>query len=257
MILPCSSPPRRRQRRRPMLILVVALVGFGVAYFVVGPGKPSGPKRHADIPLAMRPYHSDEELETTAWSGRWPGAWPGGVRLAVPPAVLADRADRINNASTTSTSRTSPRARRVPERLRLLPRRQPRGGLGAAPGPGDRRPWPAPALDNIVARYQDSEIVDRRPRVHPADARPRPRRDADEGLRRRQRGVSTPTTSSTRSRLHPVGADRRDPRGAGLRRRSREEDLFAANCARCHGPNAEGYVGPQLLERLRALRLVR
>lgn len=26
-----------------------------------------------------------------------------------------------------------------------------------------------------------------------------------------------------------------------------EEDVFAANCARCHGPQAQGYVGPQLV----------
>ena len=47
----------------PILILVLALGGFGVAYMLVGPGKRKGPKRYGDIPLAQRPYHSDEELE--------------------------------------------------------------------------------------------------------------------------------------------------------------------------------------------------
>jgi hypothetical protein len=47
----------------PIVILVIGLVGFALAYFIVGPGRQRGPKRNADIPLAMRPYHSDEELE--------------------------------------------------------------------------------------------------------------------------------------------------------------------------------------------------
>src|SRR5690625_3869848 len=62
----------------PVLILVVALVGFALAYFIVGPGRRKGPKRHADIPLGMRPYHSDEELESTGMERAM--AW--GVALA-------------------------------------------------------------------------------------------------------------------------------------------------------------------------------
>ena len=46
-------------------LLVGALILFGIAYIVVGPGKTKGAKTRGDIPLAMRPYHSDEELETT------------------------------------------------------------------------------------------------------------------------------------------------------------------------------------------------
>jgi mono/diheme cytochrome c family protein len=33
------------------------------------------------------------------------------------------------------------------------------------------------------------------------------------------------------------------------------EDLFANHCATCHGPEGQGYVGPQLIERLRTVRL--
>jgi mono/diheme cytochrome c family protein len=62
----------------PVIILVVALAGFALAYFIVGPGKRKGPKRYADIPLAMRPYHSDEELETTGMER----AMSWGVALA-------------------------------------------------------------------------------------------------------------------------------------------------------------------------------
>src|SRR5690606_7596201 len=49
-----------------VIVLIAALAAFAVAYVVVGPGKrKAGAKRRGDIPLAMRPYHSDEELETT------------------------------------------------------------------------------------------------------------------------------------------------------------------------------------------------
>src|SRR5690625_3592498 len=64
----------------PMIVLVLALVGFAAAYFIIRPGKNrKGPKRAGDIPLAMRPYHSDEELETTGMQRAM--AW--GVALAV------------------------------------------------------------------------------------------------------------------------------------------------------------------------------
>ncbi|MEX2505201.1 MAG: hypothetical protein WD378_10135, partial [Egicoccus sp.] len=64
----------------PMVILVGALAAFAIAYFVVGPGKGrKGPRRLGDIPLSMRPYHSDEELETTGMERAM--AW--GVALAV------------------------------------------------------------------------------------------------------------------------------------------------------------------------------
>src|SRR5680860_1223560 len=83
----------------PIILLVLALVGFAVAYFVVGPGRRSGPKRNADIPLGLRPYHSNEELETTGMERAM--AW--GVALAVfaslfLPLYWLIEPMRINNA---------------------------------------------------------------------------------------------------------------------------------------------------------------
>ena len=69
-----------------VITLIVALAAFAVAYVVVGPGRKrkAGPERLGDIPLAMRPYHSDEELETTGLERAM--AW--GVALSLFSAVF-------------------------------------------------------------------------------------------------------------------------------------------------------------------------
>ncbi len=231
----------------PLLILIVALVGFAAAYFIVGPGRRSGPKRNADIPLAMRPYHSDEELE----SGAMERAMSWGVALAVfaslfIPLYWLIEPTRINNAvddfydADVAAGRVEyQNACASCHGVNL------EGGSAPHPSPDVEAAWPAPALNNIVARYQDSEVVtDVREfilltLVHGRAGTPMNAFGvanggvySDNQLEQIATYILSVQTGEIPEAQSFVG--------------SSSEDVFAANCARCHGPNAEGYVGPQL-----------
>ena len=132
----------------PLLILIVALIGFAVAYFVVGPGKRSGPRRHADIPLAMRPYHSDEELETTGMER----AMSWGVALAVfaslfiplywliEPTRINSAVDDFYEADVAAGRAEYQNACAACHGVNL------EGGSAPHPNPEVEAAWPAPAL---------------------------------------------------------------------------------------------------------------
>jgi mono/diheme cytochrome c family protein len=218
-----------------------------VAYFVVGPGKRSGPKRHADIPLSMRPYHSDEELETTGMER----AMSWGVALAVfaslfLPLYWLIEPTRINNAVDDFYERTSPPA-----------------------GPSTRTP--APPATGSTSRAARRRTPTRRSRPHGR----RRARQHRRSLRRTEivtdvrefilltlihGRAGTPMNAFSvanggvysDNQLEQIAAyilsvqTGEIPEAQSFVGRS-GEDVFEANCARCHGPNAEGYVGPQLI----------
>ncbi len=231
----------------PLLILIVALVGFGLAYFVVGPGKRSGPKRNADIPLAMRPYHADEELETTGMERAM--AW--GVALAVfaslfIPLYWLIEPTRINNAVDDFYEADVAAGRAEYQNacaschgVNL------EGGSAPHPSPDVDAPWPAPALDNIVARYADSEIVpDVREfilltLIHGRPGTPMNAFGVAGGGVYSDNQLEQITTYILSVQTGEI------PEAQAFVGRS-GEDVFEVSCARCHGPNAEGYVGPQL-----------
>lgn len=232
----------------PLLILIVALVGFAIAYFVVGPGKRSGPKRHADIPLAMRPYHSDEELETTGMER----AMSWGVALAVfaslfIPLYWLIEPTRINSAvddfyeSDVAAGRAEyQNACAACHGVNL------EGGSAPHPNPEVEAAWPAPALNNIVARYADTEVVtDVREfilltLIHGRAGTPMNAFSVANGGVYSDNQLEQIVTYILSVQTGEI------PEAQSFVGRS-GEDVFEANCARCHGPNAEGYVGPQLL----------
>jgi mono/diheme cytochrome c family protein len=239
----------------PITILIVALAGFGLAYFVVGPGKRKGPKRYGDIPLAMRPYHSDEELETNGMERAM--AW--GVALAVfaslfLPLYWLIEPDRINRAvegfyeSDVATGRAEyQNACASCHGVNL------EGGSAPHPDPDIDTPWPAPALDNIVARYQDTEVVEdvrgfiELTLVHGRSGTPMQAFSvandgpySDNQLDQIIAYILSVQTGEIPEAQAFVGesAEAEEDRGAAL---------YEANCARCHGADYTGYVGPQLL----------
>lgn len=232
----------------PITILIVALAGFGLAYFIVGPGRRRGPKRYGDIPLSMRPYHSDEELETRGMERAM--AW--GVALAVfaslfLPLYWLIEPDRINRSvdrfyeQDVATGRAEyQNACAACHGVNLD------GGSAPHPDPDIDTPWPAPALNNIVARYQDSEIV--------TEVREFIELTLIHGR------AGTPMQAFSVANDGPYSDNQLDqiiayilsvqtgevPEAQAFVGRS-GEDVYAANCARCHQPDATGRVGPQLL----------
>ena len=232
----------------PILILVLALGGFGVAYLLVGPGKRSGPKRHGDIPLAMRPYHSDAELEGPALERAmaWGVAFAVFASLFLPlywliePARINSRVDEFYAQDVASGRAQYQNACASCHGVNL------EGGSAPHPDSSISAAWPAPALNNIVARYRDSAIVtDVRQHII---------------LTLRYGRSGTPMQAFSVGSGGSLSDNQLDqitayilsvqtgelPQAQAFVGQSRDT-LFANNCARCHGEAGEGYVGPQLM----------
>ncbi|GGI05681.1 c-type cytochrome [Egicoccus halophilus] len=240
----------------PIVILLAALAAFAVAYFVVGPGRgKKGPHRLGDIPLAMRPYHSDEELETTGMERAM--AW--GVALAVfaslflplywliEPGRINNRVDEFYEQDVASGRQLFTDACASCHGTNL------EGGSAPHPNQEIEAPWPAPALNNIVARYQESEIVDdvaefiHMTLVNGRPGTPMPAFGVGEGGQYSDQQLQALLAYILSVQTGEVDAAEGDIDEAQAFEGASGEDIFGANCARCHGENAEGYVGPQLL----------
>lgn len=234
----------------PIIILLVGLAGFALAYFVVGPGKNRGPRKQADIPLGMRPHHSDEELEGAGLER----AMSWAVALAVFAALFLPlywliEPGRINNAledqyqQDVATGRVEyQNACASCHGVNL------EGGSAPHPDPGISTPWPAPRLDNIVARYQDSEVVtDVREFIwltlfHGRAGTPMQAFSTAAG------GVySDFQLEAIIAYILAVQTGEVEQVDAQAFVGRSGDDIFGAHCARCHGPNALGGVGPQLV----------
>ncbi|MFA9432696.1 c-type cytochrome [Egicoccus sp. AB-alg2] len=240
----------------PMVILVGALAAFALAYFVVGPGRRrKGPQRLGDIPLAMRPYHSDEELETTGMERAM--AW--GVALAVfaslflplywliEPGRINQRVDEFYEQDVAAGRALFAEACASCHGTNL------EGGSAPHPNPDIEAPWPAPALNNIVARYEGSEIVDDvagfilMTLENGRPGTPMPAFGVGEGGQYSDQQLQALLAYILSVQTGEVTAEEGTVDEAQAFEGASGEDIFAANCARCHGQNGEGYVGPQLL----------
>jgi mono/diheme cytochrome c family protein len=231
-----------------VVILLLALGAFALAYFVVGPGRRRGPKVRGDIPLALRPYHSDEELETTGLERAM--AW--GVALAMFSAVFVPlywliEPQRIDDKIDEFYMRDVAFGRGLyAENCVNCHGPEAQGGSAPHPDPEVDAPWPAPQLNNIVARYEDSEIV--------TDVR----HFLIETIKQGRAGTPMPAWGAAYS--GPMNDQQVEaiadyilsiqtgelPEVQAFVGASGEE-VFDLNCARCHGQGAEGYVGPQLI----------
>lgn len=248
LLLAVEGPDVAGGSNLPILILLLALGGFGVAYMLVGPGKRKGPKRHGDIPLAMRPYHSDAELEGPGLERAM--AW--GVAFAVfsslflplywliEPGRINTRVDEFYAQDVSSGRASYQNACAACHGVNL------EGGSAPHPDASIDTAWPAPALNNIVARYRDSVVVgDVRQHIiltlrYGRNGTPMQAFSLGYGG-----ALSDNQLESITAYILSVQTGEL-PQATGFVGQSRDS-LFANNCARCHGENAEGYVGPQLL----------
>jgi mono/diheme cytochrome c family protein len=232
----------------PIIILVVALGGFGLAYLLVGPGARKGPKRHGGIPLAMRPYHSDAELEGPGLERAM--AW--GVAFAVfsslflplywliEPNRINDRVEEFYQQDVAAGRAQYQNACASCHGVNL------EGGSAPHPDPNVSAAWPAPALNNIVARYRDSAIVgDVQQHIiltlrYGRAGSPMQAFSVGSGG-----ALSDNQLESITAYILSVQTGEL-PQVQSFVGQSRDV-LFANNCARCHGENAQGYIGPQLI----------
>lgn len=229
-------------------ILLVALAGFAVAYYVVLGRRRRGPRMRGDIPLAMRPYFSDEELEGPALERAmaWGVALTVFVGLFLPLYWLIEPA-RIEDKREDFYERDVAAGREAfAQNCAQCHGENAQGGFASHPDPDVTAPWPAPALNNIVARYEDSEIVT----------------DVEQFLTRtiRQGRPGTPMPAWSTAFGGPMNdlqiqqivtyllsIQTGETEGPKAFSGQSGRQIFEANCARCHGFDASGRVGPSLL----------
>lgn len=232
-----------------VIILVVALIGFAVAYFLVGPGRRRGPTPAGDIPLAMRPYHADEELEGEGMERAM--AWGAALVLFMAlflPVYWLMEPGRIEAQQAEFWEEDVNRGRTLyAEACAECHGADARGGFAPHPDPTVDAPWPAPALHNIILRYEEDEnIVD--PEEHllqqirqgrPGTPMPPWSAEFGGGM------VDQQVESIARYLLSIQEDDEPDPEA---HEGEDGEAIFAAECARCHGEAGQGDIAPELTE---------
>lgn len=233
-----------------VIVLLVALALFAIAFFLVGPGSRSrGDRPKGDIPLAMRPYHSDAELETTGLERAM--AW--GVALAMFSGVFLAiywviEPDRINDKVDEFYDESVAIGRlEFNNNCSSCHGENAQGGFAAHPDPEISAPWPAPNLANIAARYKDSEIL-----------KLTTIRDfMIQTVMRGRAGTPMPAWSTAFSGAmndaqiegivdYLLSIQTGEVPDAQAFVGASGDDLFQNNCARCHGADARGAVGPDL-----------
>lgn len=229
-----------------IIVLLVALGGFAVAYLAVGPGRRRGPKPAGDIPLAARPYHSDEELESSGMERAM--AW--GVALVVFMALFLPlywllEPTRINDWQRKFYDEDVAEGRLLFAENCTTCHGSDAGG-GFASSPDVDAPWPAPALNTFVARYEENENV--------TDIQAFMLETVKQG----RQGTPMPAWSTLYGgALNDQQIEQIVTYLLSIQRPAKEEpqamegasggEIFQANCARCHGVDAQGRVGPSLV----------
>lgn len=231
-----------------ILIIVIALVGFGVVYFVLGPGRRRGARPAGDIPLALRPYHSDDELEGHGMER----AMIWGVALVLfmaffLPVYWLMEPWRIEHKQDEFFREDVERGRiEFADACAQCHGSDARGGFAAHPDPDVEAPWPAPPLHNVVERFEEDPNIDDVVRY------------LTQTIEQGRPGTPMPAWSS----LYGGGMvdqqiesivryivsiqDPDDPVEAMAHTGEEGSEIFAQNCARCHGEGGEGALAPTL-----------
>jgi mono/diheme cytochrome c family protein len=228
-------------------LVILLLVLSAVAVIVLLLRNASrGRRLNQDIPPALRPAYSDEQLETTVLERtmQWgliltvifaiflPVYWliePNRQTSAQEAAFIHDFEDGerlfVDNCSRCHGADASG------------------GGATSTYDPEDS--WPAPNLRTIVARYDGTDVTDIQDYLENTIKRGRPGTPmppwgaafggpmTDHQIERIARWILANQDSEVDEATPAVGMT--------------GEELFNANCVRCHGDEGQGFIGPSLV----------
>jgi mono/diheme cytochrome c family protein len=230
-------------------IVIGLLVLFAIAYVVVGPGRTKGPQTRGDIPLAMRPYHSDEELETTGLERAM--SWAVALALFIAvfiPLYWIVEPDRIENKKDEFYEEDVALGRALyAANCTTCHGANAEGGSAPHPDPEVETAWPAPRLNNIAARYADSDIVnDLEGFIQQTLYQGRPGSPMPAWGTAYQGPMNDQQIEAITTYLLAIQTGEVQEPDAQAFVGQSGEDIYLNNCARCHGQDARGYIGPNL-----------
>ncbi len=225
------------------------LVLFAIAFLVVGPGKTNGPKTRGDIPLAMRPYHSDEELETTGLERAM--SWAVALALFIAvfiPLYWIVESDRIEQKKDEFYNEDVELGRALfAANCTTCHGVNAEGGTAPHPDPNVDAAWPAPRLNNIAARYSESNVVnDVEGFIYQTLDQGRPGTPMPAWGSRYAGPMNDQELEVITTYLLAIQTGELDAPDAQAFVGKSGEELYQNNCARCHGVDANGRVGPNL-----------
>src|SRR5688572_29313640 len=228
------------------IITLLALVGLVVLVLLLGNAK-RGRRSIEDIPPGMRPGYADEELERRVlerYMG-WGIVLTAFFAIFLPlywmrePARLtaAQEAAAVTNFERGETLFT--------ENCALCHGQNAEGG-GAASTYDPADSWPAPNLTTIEKRYEGTP-----PALNIRDY-------IVQTIRRGRPGTPMPAWGSayggpmTDQQIEEIVdwillQQKAEVQEADSASNATGEELFQANCAKCHGEELEGFVGPSLV----------
>lgn len=227
-----------------VLILAGALLAV-VALLVWNSGRQR--RSYENVPPGMRPAYSDEQLEKSVLE-RYMG-W--GVVLTLFfavffPVYLLNESNRLQSANEGFFVSSVVRGEDHYAQYCAECHGAEMGGGGAASPYNPEESWPAPSLNNIVARYADNDTIgDIHDYVYNTIERGRPGTPmptwgaAFDGSLNDQE-IEDITNFILANQVEETAEATAAADQSG-------QELFQANCARCHGERAEGLVGPTLV----------
>jgi len=226
-----------------LLILAAAAVGV-IALFTTNANRRR--RRVEDVPPAMRPGYSDEELERGVLERfmQWGVVLTVGLALFF-PLYWVNESRRLN--SETQDFFVEAVARGEEDYvLNCAECHSSNLAGGSSPSPYGDDAWPAPALNNIATRYAESPnvtdvrdfIVQTLQRGRPGT--PMPTWGAAYGGPMTDQQIEDIANYILANQVQEVTEAQPAADLSG-------EDLYAGNCVKCHGAELQGIVGPSLI----------
>jgi len=224
-------------------ILVLAAVAV-VAFLVANSNRNRRGDEH--IPPALRPAYSDEELERSVLERymQWGLVLTVGLAVAIPLYWALER-PRLQSEREGFFVRSVVRGEEEYNANCAQCHSENLGG-GAASSPYSDESWPAPALNNIVTRYEESRnVTDIEDFIEETVHRgrpgtPMPTWGAAFGGPLTDQQIDDITNYILANQIMETAEVVPAVDASG-------EELYQSNCVKCHGAELQGIVGPTLI----------
>lgn len=229
-----------------LIVAILAVVAVAVPWFMTRSARQRR-RRYEDVPPALRPAYSDEQLEKTVIE-RYIG-WGAVLTLFFAvffPVYWVAESNRIRQAEAGLFTSSVASGEQLYQANCANCHGSNAGG-GAAASPYDAGGvWPAPSLTNIVERYSaNPNVADIREYITTVLERGRPGTPMPAWGQAYQGPLTDQEIADLVDWILIQQAD--DASQDVATSDMTGDELFAQNCANCHGPDGRGQVGPTLV----------